>query len=128
VEKGMKVDKIYVKAGSKFTEHIELWASVKCNELIVVADKITENVERYDSLLIFNENQTLTKEIAEVKALFDKQQKAIHKIDINGTLMVGLSNLELWAEQNKCKRLLILGGEELVKNPNLERYLNLQSF
>ncbi len=122
----MKVDKIYTKAGSKFSEQIEIWASNRCNELISVAEKINENIERYDSLLIFNENQNLNKEISEIKSLFDKQQKAIHKIDINGTLRVGLSNLELWVEQNKCKRLLILGADELIKNPNLERYLNLE--
>jgi hypothetical protein len=126
VVKGMKVDKIYTKAGSKFSEQIEIWASNRCIELISVAEKINENIERYDSLLIFNENQNLNKEITEIKSLFDKQQKSIHKIDINGTLRVGLSNLELWAEQNKCKRLLILGADELIKNPNLERYLNLE--
>jgi hypothetical protein len=65
----------------------------------------------------------LSAEILEVKALFDKQQKPVHKIDINGTLRVGITNFELWLETNKVKSLLILGAEELTSNPNLERYI-----
>jgi hypothetical protein len=76
-----------------------------------------------DSLLIFNENQNIGKEILDIKAFFDKQQKASHKIDINGTLMVGLSNLDLWIERTKAKRMYIVGIDELLQNPNLERYI-----
>jgi hypothetical protein len=47
----------------------------------------------------------------------------VHKIDINGTLMVGVSNLDLWIERNKCKKVLIIGADSLIENPNLERYL-----
>jgi len=80
--------------------------------------------DRTDSLLIFNQNQELTPEIQEIKTAYDKQQKPVHKIDINGTLMVGVSNLDLWVETNKCRRILVLGAEELVTNHNLERYSN----
>jgi hypothetical protein len=38
--------------------------------------------------------------------------------------MVGISNLDLWVETNKCKKILVLGGEELAANLNLERYSN----
>jgi len=119
----MKVDKIYLKTNSKFSERISEWATQRANEIISVSEKLNESFDLFDSMLIFNENQTLTKEIAEIKVLFDKQQKAVHKIDINGTLMVGMSNLDLWAEQSKCKNLLIIGGDELVKNHNLDRYI-----
>ena len=63
------------------------------------------------------------KEIAELRDIFDHKQKPVHKIDINGTLMVGVSNLDLWIERNKCKKVLIIGAESLIENPNLERYL-----
>lgn len=119
----MKVDKIYLKTNSKFSEVITEWASQRTSELITIPEKLIESFDLFDSMLIFNENQTLTKEISEIKFLFDKQQKPVHKIDINGTLMVGMSNLDLWAEQSKCKSLFIIGGEELVKNHNLERYI-----
>jgi ABC-type Mn2+/Zn2+ transport system ATPase subunit len=119
----MKVDKIYLKANSKFSERIAEWASERAKEVVMVSEKLHESFDLFDSMLIFNENQTLSKEVSDVKMLFDKQQKAVHKIDINGTLMVGMSNLDLWAEQSKCKNLLLIGGEELVKNHNLDRYI-----
>jgi hypothetical protein len=37
--------------------------------------------------------------------------------------MVGVSNLDLWIERNKCKKVLIIGADSLIENPNLERYL-----
>lgn len=120
----MKVDKIYLKSGSKFSEKIGDWAAARAKEVVTIADKFQESFDSMDSMLIFNENQSLSKEISDIKSLFDKQQKAVHKIDINGTLMVGMSNLDLWAEQSKCKNLLIMGGDELVKNHNLERYID----
>jgi energy-coupling factor transporter ATP-binding protein EcfA2 len=119
----MKVDKIYLKANSKFSERIAEWASERAKEVVMVSEKLHESFDLFDSMLIFNENQTLSKEVSDVKMLFDKQQKAVHKIDINGTLMVGMSNLDLWAEQSKCKNLLLIGGDELVKNHNLDRYI-----
>jgi hypothetical protein len=119
----MKVDRIYVKGGSKFSDLVSKWAEDKSNEIIIVSDKFNELFEEMDSLLIFNENQNIGKEILDIKAFFDKQQKASHKIDINGTLMVGLSNLELWIERTKAKRMYIVGTEELLQNPNFERYI-----
>jgi hypothetical protein len=119
----MKVDRIYVKGGSKFSDLVSKWAEDKSNEIIIVSDKFNDLFEEMDSLLIFNENQNIGKEILDIKAFFDKQQKASHKIDINGTLMVGLSNLELWIERTKAKRMYIVGTEELLQNPNFERYI-----
>jgi len=120
----MKVDKIYLKSGSKFSEKIVDWVAARAKEVVTIADKFHESFDSIDSMLIFNENQSLSKEISDIKSLFDKQQKAVHKIDINGTLMVGMSNLDLWVEQSKCKHLLIIGGDDLVKNHNLERYIS----
>jgi hypothetical protein len=119
----MKVDKIYLKANSKFSERIAEWASERAKEVVTVSEKLHDSFDLFDSMLIFNENQTLTKEVSDIKVLFDKQQKAVHKIDINGTLMVGMSNLDLWVEQSKCKSLFVIGGDELAKNYNLDRYI-----
>ena len=119
----MKVEKIYLKTSSKFSEKISEWASQRANEVITISDKLLESFDLFDSMLIFNENQTLNKEISDIKVLFDKQQKPIHKIDINGTLMVGMSNLDLWVEQSKCKSLFVVGADELAKNHNLDRYI-----
>jgi hypothetical protein len=120
----MRVDKIYIRGGSKFSDIISNWIGNKSNETIIITDNFQEQFTEMDSLLIFNQNQNLSKEIQDLKSYFDKQQKAIHKIDINGTLMVGLSNLELWFERTKVKRVFISGSDDLIQNPNLVRYLS----
>lgn len=120
----MKFDKVYLRGNSKFSEVISIWVADKAKEVVFVSDKFQDLFQDMDSLLIINENQNIQKEIQEIKTFFDKQQKAIHKIDINGTLMVGLSSLGLWIESSKVKSLYIAGSDELLLNPNLERYLN----
>ncbi|MEY4991860.1 MAG: hypothetical protein RI948_734 [Bacteroidota bacterium] len=93
-------------------------------EVHSVNDKTSDFFESTDSLLIFNQNQELGPEILELKARYDKQQKPVHKIDINGTLQVGITNFALWLDSTKAKNLLVIGAEELADNPNLERYLD----
>lgn len=118
----MKAETIFLLTGNKFSNAISTWASARAGEVVEVSDKLPDFFDRTDSLLIFNQNQELTPEIQEIKKAYDKQQKPVHKIDINGTLMVGVANLDLWVETNKCKQILVLGGEELASNSNLERY------
>lgn len=120
----MKAETIFLLTGNKFSNAISAWAAARAGEVVQVSDKMGDFFDRTDSLLIFNQNQELTPEIQEIKTAYDKQQKPVHKIDINGTLMVGVSNLDLWVETNKCRRILVLGAEELVTNHNLERYSN----
>ena len=93
-------------------------------EVLSVIDKSADFFESTDSLLIFNQNQDLNQDILEIKARFDKQQKPVHKIDINGTLQVGITNFDLWLDSTKAKNLLVIAAEELADNPNLERYLD----
>ncbi|MFM1914982.1 MAG: hypothetical protein RLZZ531_651 [Bacteroidota bacterium] len=118
----MKVETIFLLTGNKFSNAISTWASVRAEEVVQVSDKLSDFFDRTDSLLIFNKNQEINSEIQEIKTAYDKQQKPVHKVDINGTLMVGIANLDLWVETNKCRRILVLGAEELASNPNLERY------
>jgi hypothetical protein len=120
----MKAETIFLLTGNKFSNAISAWATSRASEVIQVSDKLTDFFDKTDSLLIFNQNQELTQEIQEIKKAYDKQQKPVHKIDINGTQMVGVANLDLWVETNKCRRILVLGSEELVANINLERYSN----
>ncbi|MEN9700362.1 MAG: hypothetical protein RLZZ301_1560 [Bacteroidota bacterium] len=121
----MKVETIFLRSASKFSAGVQSWAAAHATEVVQVSEKLTDFFDRCDSLLIFNQNQELSAEIEELKTAFDKQQKAVHKIDINGTLQVGISALDLWVETNKCKHVYLVGVEELVGNPNLERYLGV---
>ena len=88
-----------------------------------VKERYDAHIELFDSLLIISENQSISKENWNLKSLFDKNQKPTYRIDINGTLNVAIANLELWLESNKSKNLLIVGKDEIVKNKNLDRFL-----
>lgn len=119
----MKLDKIYLKNSSGFSQYLTEWANAKNYSLAEYSDKNEESDLGIDGLVIFNENQEVDREISDIRTIFDNHQKPVHKIDINGTLMVGISNLDLWIERNGCKKVLFIGADSLVENPNLERYL-----
>lgn len=119
----MKVASIALLASNKFSSKVQSWAALVASEVLLVNEKAEDFFEQTESLLIFNQNQELSPEILEIKARYDKQQKPVHKIDINGTLRVGITNFDLWLDSTKSKNLLVIGGEELADNPNLERYL-----
>ncbi|MDP4595928.1 MAG: hypothetical protein NWS92_03040 [Crocinitomicaceae bacterium] len=120
----MKVTSISLLAPNKFSSKVQSWAAGMATEVHSVNDKSLDFFESTDSLLIFNQNQELSPEIIELKARYDKQQKPVHKIDINGTLQVGVTNFALWLDSTKAKNVLVIGAEELADNPNLERYLD----
>lgn len=118
----MKLARICLKDKSAFSNAILSWAQSKAPDVFPFADK-NKAAHALDGLLILNENQSLSPEILEYKAAFDSLQKPIHNIDINGTLSVGISNMALWMERNKCESIFIIGSDALAKNPNLERFL-----
>ena len=120
----MKLDNIYLKAGTPFSKSIYNWSEYNANTVNQFKDRYDMNMELFDSLLIVSENQSISKENWNLKSLFDKNQKPCYRIDINGTLNVAIANLELWLESNKSRNLLIVGKDEIVKNKNLDRFLD----
>ena len=119
----MKLDKIFLKDNSRFSNYLTSWVNELNIEILEFSIKNEDSEEGIDGLVIFTENQEVDKEILDIRSIFDKNQKPVHKIDINGTLMAGVSNLELWIERNGCKKVLFLGSDVMLENPNLERYL-----
>lgn len=119
----MKLDKIFLKNNSRFSQHLTTWASDRNHILEEYSEKNEDSDDGIDGLVIFTENQEMDKEVSEIRSFFDNKQKPVHKIDINGTLMVGISNLDLWIERNRCKKVLFIGSDSLLENINLERYL-----
>ena len=119
----MKLNKILLRTNSKFSVVLNNWATDNGYEVEDFDDKKENPEEGVDGLVIFTQNQSLDKEISEFRDMFDHKQKPVHKIDINGTLMVGISNLDLWVERNKCKRVLFIGADNLLENMNLVRYM-----
>lgn len=119
----MKLEKIFLRNTSKFSVVLRNWAEEKGYPTEELDDKKEDVEEGIDGLVIFTQNQTIEREILEFRNIFDHKQKPVHKIDINGTLMVGVSNLDLWVERNKCKKALFIGADNLLENMNLVRYL-----
>lgn len=119
----MKLEKIFLKNNSKFSQYLTNWASEKNYPLDEYIEKNDDADEGIDGLVIFSENQEVDREVGDIRNVFDKRQKPVHKIDINGTLSAGISNLDLWIERNGCKKVLFIGSDSLLENVNLERYL-----
>ncbi len=118
----MRLETVYLRTDSPFTKHIREWAS--SNGLNVENYEVKGDDEIADGLLVINENQDLRKDIHEIHDAFDKRHIPTQKIDINGTLQVAVNSFRMWLENNKCKSVLVMGGDELVKNENLDRFLN----
>jgi hypothetical protein len=96
-------------------------------DVLTFSEKEDNALKVIDGLVIFNESKSLPKEIEEMERIAKNNQKPTLNIDINGTLMVAVSNLDLWVERNRCKKIMIIGSNDLVKNPNLDRFLQISS-
>lgn len=120
----MKLETIYLKANTQFSKAIEAWCSANANEVVQTKERYELSIENFDSLLIVSENQSISKENWSLKSLFDQNQKSTYRIDINGTLNVSIMNLKLWLHSNKAKNLLVVGKDEIIKNENLDRFLD----
>ena len=123
----MKVTKVYVQTNSAFADKISEWLIKKKIDVLTFSEKEDNALKVIDGLVIFNESKSLPKEIEEMERIAKNNQKPILNIDINGTLMVAVSNLDLWVERNRCKKIMIIGSNDLVKNPNLDRFLQMSS-
>ncbi|MEY3426100.1 MAG: hypothetical protein RL679_1458, partial [Bacteroidota bacterium] len=53
----MKLDKIYLKTSSRFSEFLTNWANEKNYSLAEYSEKNDDSDEGIDGLVIFNENQ-----------------------------------------------------------------------
>jgi hypothetical protein len=123
----MKVTKVYVQTNSAFADKISEWLIKKKIDVLTFSEKEDNALKVIDGLVIFNESKSLPKEIEEMERIAKNNQKPTLNIDINGTLMVAVSNLDLWVERNRCKKIMIIGSNDLVKNPNLDRFLQISS-
>jgi hypothetical protein len=123
----MKVTKVYVQTNSSFAEKITEWLQIKNIDVLTFSEKEDNALKVIDGLVVFNESKFLPKEIDEMEKVAKNNQKPTLNIDINGTIMVAISNLDLWIERNRCKKIMIIGSNELVKNPNLDRFLQIST-
>lgn len=86
-------------------------------------DKDERNFEDIDALIIFHEDHNIDAAGVEIRDVFEKKLRPIHKIDINGTKQVIVSHFALWMERNKVQNPLLIGTEQLLDNPKIEGLL-----
>ncbi|HLV41619.1 MAG TPA: hypothetical protein VKY37_05030 [Brumimicrobium sp.] len=119
----MKIETIYVIENNKFGKAIGEWAEDKRIQVVPTAQKNNELSELVDGVVLFHENHNFTKEDDETQEQLSNDNKAVHKVDINGTLAATNSNFNMWLDRNRPNSLLILGDDAVVKNPNFSNFL-----
>ena len=121
----MNLDQLYLFKSRKITESLSLLANVSPINIVVVDSLDEFEVDRCDGLVILTEGLDTDKHDQELLNIFESKRIPNRKVDLNGTLQVGLSSIELWADSNKCKSIAISGGDEILANekfiPFLER-------
>ena len=119
----MKIETIYVIEDNKFGKAIGEWAEDKRIQVVPTAQKNNDLSEIIDGVVLFHENYNFSKEDDETQEALSNDNKAIHKVDINGTLAATNSNFNMWLDRNRPTTLLILGDDDVAKNPNLPIFL-----
>lgn len=119
----MNLQRVYIKADSKFSKSISDWAERLGIETAEYDFKSGED-QKADGLLLINANQDVDKEIDAIHSYFDSRHIPTQKVDVNGTLQVAVNSFKMWVTKNKCREILILGSEKLLENENYERFLN----
>ena len=115
----MNLKSIYLESESSFSKYISEWAT---NKGVTTVDYDQKSEELPEGLLLINANQDIDKDHIEIYTMFDQKHIPIQKIDVNGTLQVAVSNYKNWLNNFKCKNILVLGSESLMKNENLDRF------
>lgn len=118
----MSIKTIHTKSKSKFSDRIESSCAPKSIHFEIL-DKDERNFEHVDALVIFHEDHNIDATGQEIRDIFERKLRPIHKIDINGTKQVIVSHFGLWLERNKVETPLFIGTDQLVDNPKLDGLL-----
>lgn len=117
----MQLDLILLRPDSAFGKRISDWAS---GHNIATEEYDQRSEEFPDGMILVNSNQDFEREDLDLHTLFDNKHIPTQKIDLNGTLQVAVSNFELWLRTYKCRKVLIVGSDDLCNNENLDRFLS----
>lgn len=116
----MQLDVILLRPESAFGKRIGDWAS----DHNIATEEYDQRSEEFpDGMILVNSNQDFEREDLDLHTLFDNKHIPTQKIDLNGTLQVAVSNFELWVKTYKCRKVLIVGSDDLINNENLDRFL-----
>lgn len=122
----MNLDQLYLFKSRKITDSLSLLANRDNLNVTIIENVDDLELDQCDGLVILTEGLDTDKYDQELLNKFEAKRIPNRKVDLNGTLQVGLSSIELWAESNKCRSLAISGGDEILTNekfiPFLERF------
>lgn len=119
----MKLETIYVIENNKFGNAITEWAEDKRIQVVPTTQKKDDLSEMVDGVVLFHENHNFSRDDDDIQTEMGRANIAVHKVDINGTLAATNSNFNMWLDRNRPKSLLILGGDVVSKNANLQSFL-----
>ncbi|WP_107037160.1 hypothetical protein [Brumimicrobium mesophilum] len=119
----MKIETIYVIENNKFGKAISEWAEGKRIQVVATTHKNDNLSEIIDGVVLFHENHNFSRDDEDTQTDLSDGNKAVHKVDINGTLAATNSNFNMWLDRNRPNSILILGDEEVAKNANLPNFL-----
>src|SRR5690554_6383103 len=119
----MKIETIYVIENNKIGKTIGEWAEDKRIQVVATSHRRRDLSELLDGVVFFLANHNFSKEADETQEDLSRDNKAVHKVDLNATLAATNFNFHMWFDRNRPKTLLILGDDEVAKNPNLPLFL-----
>ena len=119
----MRIETVYVIENNKFGKAISEWAEGKRIQVVATTHKNDNLSEIIDGVVLFHENHNFSRDDEETQSDLSNGNKAVHKVDINGTLAATNSNFNMWLDRNRPKSLLVLGDEDVAKNNNLSAFL-----
>ena len=120
----MKIETIYVIENNKFGEAITQWAEGKRIQVVPINRKKDDLNGVIDGVVLFHENHNFSKSDDELQEEMSSGNIAVHKVDINGTLVATNSNFNMWLDRNRPKNVLVLGDSGVAKNENLPNFLD----
>lgn len=119
----MDIEALYVIVDNKFGKYIAEWAEEREINVVPTAQRNSELSELVDAVVVFHENHNFSKENDETQQVLAKENRAVHKVDLKGTLSATHSNFQMWLERNRPEKLLFIGDDAVIKNENLPVFL-----
>jgi len=120
----MNLKKVYLFNSKQLSTVLSEWGSSLGAEIILREYNDKLEFDEFDGLVALTEGLDVEKADQDLIDEFDARRIPIRKIDLNGTIQVAVNGLDLWLKNNKCTRISIIGSDHLMKNDNLNRFLN----
>lgn len=120
----MEVEEVYIEDNG-LGKIVEEWAnSFSVQKVTMCEVRSNFDPDLVDGIVVLHANHDMSKHHVELLDIFEKRQKGISKIDVDGTLSVAKSSFDLWLDRNHPKKILVVGESVVAKNVNIHRFLS----